>query len=114
MPRRLTPEQFADNEYRDYVTYRELAKIETNPAFRAILDQLVQQELEDYRFWLQFSSKKQHRLSAWEVGSLKMMRRVLWLTFTAKFLERHEKEAVHNYTACLSTADDALKARLQE
>ena len=114
MPRRLTPEQFADNEYRDYVTYRELAKIETNPAFRAILDQLVQQELDDYRFWLQFSSKKQHRLSAWEVGSLKLMRRVLGLTFTAKFLERHEKEAVHNYTECLSDADDAMKARLQE
>ena len=114
MPSRLTPEQFAYNEYRDYVTYRELAKIETNPAFRNILEQLVQHELDDYRFWLQFSSKKEHHLSAWEVGSLKMMRRVLGLTFTAKFLERHEKAAVLNYTECLSTADDAMKARLQD
>lgn len=114
MPRRLTPEDFAANEYRDYVTYRELAKIETNPAFRAILEQLVQQELDDYRFWLQFSSKKRHRLSAFEVGSLKMMRRALGLTFTAKFLERHEKQAIHNYAECLSTVDDTMKARLQE
>ncbi len=85
MPSQLTPEQFASNEYRDYVTYRELAKIETNPAFRAILEQLVEQELDDYRFWLQFSSKKQHQLSAWEVGWLKLMRRVLGLHFMAKF-----------------------------
>ena len=114
MPNRLTPEDFAANEYRDYVTYRELAKIETNPGFRDILEQLVQHELEDYQFWLQFSSKKQHQLSAWEVGSLKMMRRALGLTFTAKFLERHEKQAIHNYAECLGTADEAMKARLQE
>ena len=33
----LTPEQFVQNEYRDYVTYRELAKLETVPEFKRIL-----------------------------------------------------------------------------
>lgn len=114
MPRRLTPDDFAANEYRDYVTYRELAKIEPNPAFQAILQQLVQQELEDYQFWLQFSSTQQHRLSAWDIGALKLMRKVLGLTFTAKFLERHEKRAIHDYVECLSTADEAMKIKIQE
>ena len=109
-----TPDQFALNEYRDYVTYRELAKIEALPKFKKILEELIQHELDDYRFWLEFSSKKEHHISALEIWLLTLMRRVLGLTFTAKFLERHEKDAVRNYTAFLSRADGAIKERLQE
>ena len=53
----MTPDQFALNEYRDYITYRELAKTETVPEFKKILEALVEHEIEDYRFWLPYCSK---------------------------------------------------------
>ena len=110
----MTPDQFAENEYRDYVTYRELATIETVPEFKRILEELVQHEQEHYRFWLQFSSVKTHRVGAIEIAWLKFIRKVLGLTFTAKLLEQHEHEAIHDYTAFLANAQDAVKTTLQE
>lgn len=110
----MGPDQFAKNEYRDYVIYRELASRETNPRFKRILEELVQHELEDYRFWLELSSVKQHRMSRLEIWGLTLMRRLLGLTFTAKFLERHEHHAIANYSAFRATADAAMQARLDE
>ena len=110
----MTPEHFARDEYRDYVTYRELAKTETVPEFKRILEALIEHELEDYRFWLHYSSAKAPRISALEIWCLKAMRRVLGLTFTAKFLEGHERDAIRKYTAFLNTVDKALKPRVQE
>ncbi|MBI4597442.1 MAG: VIT1/CCC1 transporter family protein [Candidatus Omnitrophica bacterium] len=110
----MTPEEFAKNEYRDYVTYRELALIETVPAFKRILEELTQHELEDYNFWLSLSSKKTFRISPWELLFLKFLRRVLGLTFTAKFLERHEKQAIMNYHEVLLTASGKMKEEIQQ
>lgn len=110
----MTPEHFARDEYRDYVTYRELAKTETVPEFKRILEALIEHELEDYRFWLRLSSTKTHRMHGFEVWCLKAMRRILGLTFTAKFLEGHERDAVRKYTAFLNTVDAALRPRVQE
>ncbi|MBI1952932.1 MAG: VIT1/CCC1 transporter family protein [Candidatus Omnitrophica bacterium] len=110
----MTPDQFAANEYRDYISYRELAKIETVPAFKRILEELVQHELEDYRFWLPLSSQKRHRVGPLQIACLKLMRKLLGLTFTAKFLELHERDAVRNYALLLESAEPKVKARLQE
>lgn len=110
----MTPDQFALNEYRDYVTYRELAKIETVPAFKRTLEELVRHEWEDFEFWRQFSPKKEFRLRPWELPVLLLMRRLLGLTFTAKYLERHEQRAVRDYTAYLKTANDPLRRRIQD
>ena len=43
-------QRFAENEYKDYVTYRGLAGIETVPQFKKILEQLVGHEFEDFNF----------------------------------------------------------------
>ena len=110
----MTPDQFALNEYRDYVTYRELAKTETVPAFKKILEALVEHEIEDYRFWLPYCSKKAHRISGFEVRCLRAMRRLLGLTFTAKFLEGNERNAIRNYTAFLKGADEAVRAKIED
>ena len=101
----MTPDQFALDEYRDYITYRELAKTETVPEFKKILEALVEHEIEDYRFWLPYCTKKEHRISGFEVWCLKAMRTLLGLTFTAKFLEGNERQAVRNYAAFLKDAD---------
>ena len=110
----MTPEQFAYNEYRDYITYRELAKIEPIPEFKKILEELIQHELSDYNFWLQFSSKKKFSASPVEIFFLKLMRKILGLAFTAKFLEGGEKKAIQNYTDFLKTADEKVHAKIKE
>lgn len=114
MPTATTPDQFALNEYRDYVTYRELAKRETVPAFKKILEALIEHEREDYQFWLPYCARQVHRVSSFEIWCLKAMRRVLGLTFTAKFLEGNERDAIRNYTAFLRRADAPMRAKLEE
>ena len=110
----MTPDQFAMNEYRDYVTYRELAKTETSPGFKKILEALVEHEMEDYRFWLPYCTKQSHRVNPVEIWMLKAMRRLLGLTFTAKLLEGNERGAIRNYTVFLKDADEAMRAKIEE
>ncbi len=109
----MTADDFAYNEYLDYVTYQELAKVESVPEFKKILEQLIQHELDDYRFWLQFSSRKKFTVSPVRIFFLKVMRRLLGLTFTAKFIEGNEKKAIRNYTEFLATAQEPTRTRIQ-
>lgn len=110
----MTADDFAYNEYLDYVTYQALAKIEPVPEFKKILEQLIQHELDDYRFWLQFSSKKRFTVSPVRIFLLKIMRRALGLTFTAKFIEGNEKKAIRNYTEFLATAQEPTRTKIRE
>lgn len=108
------PAQFLRHEYLDMVTYRELARIETDPRFKRILEALMAQEVEDCQFWRELSPVKDVRVSPLTIMALTLMRKVLGLTFTAKFLERHERDAVARYTAFARQAPPELQARLQE
>ena len=110
----LSPERFLQHEYLDMVTYRELAKVETVPQFKRILEALMAHEVEDCQFWRELSSVKEVRVSPLKIGCLKLMRKVLGLTFTAKFLERNERDAVQRYTAYAEQAPPEMKARLEQ
>ena len=59
----MNPNIFAYNEYRDYVIYQSLAKIETNHEFKKILEELIEHEAKDFAFWKQFASTKKFRVS---------------------------------------------------
>lgn len=110
----MTPEQFAANEYRDWVVYRELARVETIPAFKKILEELVEHERSDFEFWRDISSKKEFHMSQLSLFGFRLMRMVLGLTFTAKFLEGREKEAQAAYREYLETVKDAeLRVRVE-
>ena len=110
----LSPERFLQHEYLDMVIYRELAKIETVPQFKRILEELMAHEVEDCQFWRELSSIKEVRISPLKIACLKLMRKVLGLTFTAKFLERNERDAVQRYTAYAEQAPPDMKARLEQ
>lgn len=110
----MTPEEFARNEYRDYVTYKELAKAETIPEFKKILEELTRHEESDLNFWLKFSSEKQFRISPLEIFFLRCLRKILGLTFTAKFLERQEKQAVLNYSLFLGQAEEGVREQIRD
>lgn len=110
----LTADDFLRHESLDLAAYRELARIETVPQFKRILDALAAQEAQHYQFWRELSALKDVRVSRLQLGLLVLMRKVLGLTFTAKFLERQERDAVTRYTAFARQAPPELQGRLQD
>lgn len=107
-------DRYAHNEYKDYVTYKELAKIESVPEFRRILEALAQHELEDFEYWKQYAAQKEFHMDVWSLFIIKLMRRFLGLTFTAKFLELNERRAVHDYAEILNSVDEKMRSRIKE
>lgn len=102
----MTAEYFARNQYRDYVIYKALAETEKNPDFKIILENLTAQEREDYQFWEKVSSIKEFSVSGLEVAAWRLMRRILGLTFMAKFMEGREKEMIEKYRVYLAGVKD--------
>lgn len=101
-----TPEKFAYYEYYDYVVYQELAKRERNTEFKKILESFVNQEYNDYNFWLKLSKVKEFKLSPLKIWKLILIRKIFGLTFTAKLLENREFKTVQAYQKFLETIDD--------
>lgn len=113
-PAVLTPDQFAQNEYRDYVIYRALAAVEPDPAFKRILAELTQHELGDLNFWRRLATRTNFRVGPLALWRMRLLRRVFGLAFTAKLLERGEKQAILNYHRFLGQAAGPLRAQVQE
>ena len=105
-------DQYTLNEFRDYTIYRELARVETVPEFKGILERLVEQEWNDYQYWLQYSTRKEFSMSAWELFWLKLVRKVLGLTFMAKFIELNERRAIRDYTALMASSSGEMRERI--
>lgn len=110
----LNANYFASNQYRDYIIYKELAKNESNPEFKKILESLVQQEYEDYLFWQKLSEKKGFAVSRLQITIFKLIRAIFGLTFTAKFLEGREKEMIQKYTTFLNAVDQPLQEEIKK
>jgi len=99
-------EHFAYNQYRDWVIYTVLADRESNAEFKRILEELIGHELEDYRFWLDLSPRKNFRVGAPIRLAYRVVRRLFGLTFTAKLLERREKQMIAAYRGLLDEVSD--------
>lgn len=111
----MTPDYFAYSEYREHAIYKEMLKSEKDVGFREILDALVKQEGAHYQFWRNYSTKKDFHVGFFQILLFKLMRRVLGLTFTLKFIEGGEREAIEKYNAYLATVNDPqLKERIKE
>jgi len=110
----MTADIFAKNEFRDFTAYHELEKNETNEEFKKILAHLKEHEWGHYQFWLQFSKQKKHHVSNIHIIWWRFVRRVLGLTFLAKYLEHHEATSLAAYKTFLQTADPQTKKRIQQ
>ena len=103
----IGPAYFAYKQYLDYLVYTELARTEKNPEFKATLEKLIEQELNDYEFWKRYGNLPKPNIPRWKITAFKILRGVFGLTFTAKFLEGREREMIGKYSAFLSTISDA-------
>jgi len=110
LPLEKDAEFFAYHQYRDYVIFGELAKRETVPAFKAILEQLIEGEYQDYSYWLQYCGKKKFYVPQRDILFFLFLRCIFGLTFTAKFLERDEKEIIEEYQQFLQRTEEPFRS----
>ncbi|TAN58547.1 rubrerythrin family protein [Patescibacteria group bacterium] len=110
----MTADIFARNEYRDYIVYKTLAEKERVPEFKKILEDLTKQEWTDYQFWLKISRQKSFSVSPFTVWKFILMRKVLGLTFIAKFLETAERKTIDAYNELLKTMEPELAAQIKK
>lgn len=110
----MTPDEFAQTEYTEFVVYTELAKREKNPEIKIILEQLAEQELGHYEFWKTLSNKKDFHVSGVKVLWHRVLRNILGATFFVKNLERSEKKAILEYEKFLAnTKDETIKVNVR-
>ncbi|MEY4731808.1 MAG: hypothetical protein RL681_754 [Candidatus Parcubacteria bacterium] len=107
-------DHYASEEFRHGEIFRYLARYESVPEFRRILQTLGEHENEHLAFWLERSDQKTFSVSRLELWRYRFLRKFLGLTFAAKYLERFQDDSSTTYGAILQqTKDETLRARLR-
>jgi len=85
------------DEYTDYSTYLALSRRERNPSFKKALEELAQEERDHYEFWKKYAPDTRVSTNRLSLFFVLVLRIILGLTFTMKFLERHEEDVISRY-----------------
>ena len=85
------------DELTDYKVYVALSRRERNPKFKEALVGLGETERGHYEFWKKFAPDAEVRAIRLRIYFVTLVRILLGLTFTLKFLERHESVVVRRY-----------------
>jgi VIT1/CCC1 family predicted Fe2+/Mn2+ transporter len=85
------------DEFREYVVYRTLARMERRGDRRAVLERLAEQELDHFKFWSRFAEVRPGRWVWVYAYFMAFLRLFFGITFVAKLLERGEEAAVARY-----------------
>jgi VIT1/CCC1 family predicted Fe2+/Mn2+ transporter len=104
----------ARNELTEHFVYHRLALMEKNPANRAVLEKLSQQEKAHYEFWQSLVPNTKINARSVTIAAVPLLRTFFGVTFITKLLESHEKKAIQNYEALLNAIPEAHKKRFQE
>jgi len=108
----MKPRAYAYDEYADHLIYLKLARREKNPHNREMLERLSAQELGHYKFWARFEPNYAPKVNPLFLALFFAMRYVLGLTFTIKFLERHEFRVLEEYKKALSQIPEEHRQEL--
>ncbi len=85
------------DEYTDYNVYLALTKYEKNQKFKEALTGLGETERGHYEFWKKYAPDTRVSAIRLRIYFVQLLRVLLGLTFTLKFLERHENAVVRRY-----------------
>ncbi|MCE4610215.1 MAG: VIT1/CCC1 family protein [Desulfurococcales archaeon] len=108
-------EEFCKDEYIDYMIYKYLSEHEKHDKHKKILEELAKDEYRHYEFWKNIVDRDcSQEISSGYLRRIKLMRKIFGLTFTLKWLERHEEEVVEAYKDYLKYLDGPEKEKLQE
>jgi vacuolar iron transporter family protein len=85
------------DEFTDHTVYSTLARREKNPEFKKALQDLADSEGVHLDFWKKYAPDFVPRVGRLKLDIILFMRLFLGLTFTLKFLERHEDSVIKRY-----------------
>lgn len=108
-------EEYCRDEYIDYMVYSYLARHEKKEELRRIVQKLADDELGHYEFWKRLLGRDcAGKIPKWYLVGIRLMRRIMGLTFTLKWLERHEEEVIERYKAFLDYLDGDDREELEK
>jgi vacuolar iron transporter family protein len=100
------------NEVTEYHIYKHLARKVKSPANKSVLNKIANEELEHYRFWMNFNDEVEPRW--WEVRLYIIFTHLFGLVFSLKLMERSEMYAQKNYLKLVSVIPEAAKIAQDE
>jgi len=103
----------ARDEYTDGAVYRMLSRREKNPSFKKALENLAAGEQSHYEFWKAYAPKVPIKVNRLKVYFTWLLRVALGLTFTMKFLERHEDEVHQRYRQMVENIPSTDRIRFE-
>jgi vacuolar iron transporter family protein len=106
--------KFCYDEYRDYMVYSALLRVEEDSKRREILREIASQEYEHYLFWRNLSDKCLVKVSRVYIYMMLLIRFIFGLTFTLKILEAHESRTIQEYKRIMNNLDNNSKIQLEK
>ncbi len=101
----------AQDEYADRSVYMALSRREKNPAFKKALEDIANGEQSHYEFWKTYAPDAEVSAKRLRMYVILIIRITLGLTFTLKFMERHEGKLHERYRRIAESIPPADKAR---
>lgn len=106
--------KYAQSEYTDYLIYLKLSNREKEKGNKEMLKTLSVQEKEHFDFWKKLKPDFKPRRQTLFINSILLMRTVLGLTFTVKFMELHEEAVIIAYKKLIDLVPPSSKAGLEK
>jgi vacuolar iron transporter family protein len=103
----------ARDEYTDGAVYQMLSRHEKNQSFKKALENLARGEQSHYEFWKAYTHETSVKVNRLKVYVTLILRIILGLTFTMKFLERHEDALHQRYREMVEKIPLTDKARFE-
>jgi VIT1/CCC1 family predicted Fe2+/Mn2+ transporter len=103
----------ARDEHTDGAVYQMLSRHEKNQSFKKALEDLARGEQSHYEFWKAYTHDTTVKVNRLKVYFTLLLRLTLGLTFTMKFLERHEDALHERYRQMMKNIPPADKARFE-
>ncbi|MEM4219360.1 MAG: VIT1/CCC1 family protein [Candidatus Caldarchaeum sp.] len=105
--------KFVDNEYKDYMVYTLLARIEKNGDRKELLEKLAQIEKTHFDFWGSRSPDYRPSVSRVYLFLVAVLRMLFGVVFVVKMLENHERQTLQNYVAIAEKLEEDDPERLK-
>lgn len=106
--------EFCNDEFRDYMVYLALVRIEKDSNRKEILKKIASQEYEHYLFWKKLSGECIVKISRIYIITVLLIRVIFGLTFTVKILEGHESRTIREYRSISEKLNDEDKKNLEK
>jgi len=103
----------ARDEHTDGAVYQMLSRHEKNQSFKKALEDLARGEQSHYEFWKAYTHDTAIKTNRLKIYFTLLLRLTLGLTFTMKFLERHEDALHERYRQMMKSIPPADKARFE-